>query len=103
MSKCPVCGERATKGKRGRSLHSAYTVSTLVEELKLYQTKAGQESAQAAARIVPYGETLASELHAWGHARPGAPKPDLAWTDEWIASVDYLVNNNFDEGLDEDF
>jgi hypothetical protein len=53
MSKCPVCGERATKGKRGRSLHSAYTVSTLVEELKLVQTKAGQESAQAAARIVP--------------------------------------------------
>ena len=94
MVKCPVCGESAPRGKRGRSLQNAYEVSELVTELKLIQSNPDPVGAQAA-RDVPYGESLASELHAWGHGLPGATEPDRSFVDEWIAAVDYLTNETF--------
>ena len=101
MPKCPVCGERAPRRRRGRSLQSAYTVSALVTELKLVQSDAGPEGAQAA-RLVSFGETLASEMHAWWHALPGLSEPDKTFAGEWIAGVDHLINETFLEGVEED-
>ena len=69
-------------------------MSALVTELKVIQSNPGPEGAQAA-RDVPIGEGLASELHAWGHGLPGATEPDRPFVDEWIAAVDYLTNEAF--------
>ena len=52
----------------------------------------------ASSSILPYGETLASEMHAWGHALPGAVEPDKSLGGEWIAGVDHLIDENFLEG-----
>lgn len=76
-------------------------MSAPVTELKLVQSNAGPEGAQAA-RLVPFGETLASEMHAWWHAFPWAVEPDKTFAGEWIAAVDHLIDENFLEGVEED-